>query len=78
MKEDCSNEHPDFHVFQSLDDLVLLVVRIFDPSLVRLETLDGNDSFALIKELCSVRGVGQNPPQSTSKADCNKSQLQMC
>lgn len=77
MEEDRSDEHPYFHILQGFNHLILLVMRILDSSLVRLEPLDGDDLFTLIEELCGVRRIGQDPPKSTSKADRNKSELEM-
>ena len=75
MKEDGGNQHPDFHVLKSLEDLVLLVMNILHTSLIGLKTLDGNDTLPFCEELGCVRGIWEYPPESASETDRYDSEL---
>ncbi len=76
VEENSSNKHPDFVIPEGFQDLMLLMMHVLDTSHVGLETLNSNDFFTLAQKFCRVRGIWEDPPQRTSKTDCDKSKLE--
>ena len=75
MEKDSSNKHPNLHIFECFNDLILLVVSVLHTGLIGLETLNSNDALAFSEKICRVWRVRKNPPQTTSEANGNDAEL---